>query len=178
MPLQLSCLDHCDCGSRPGDAEQGVVGVEAGDVVVVGSDGLWDNLWEHQLLAALREEQQQVRGSWAGLLVVRVALLGWQLGCTAGLGAGLYCRKAGISAADQLPRSFLPGSLVGCRPLRAGSAARPWLSGWRRGWRRRRTASLRTAALCPPLQWSGGSGQRQRAWRCPGRVASRMTSPW
>jgi hypothetical protein len=102
MPLQLSCLDHCDCGSRPGDAEQGVVGVEAGDVVVVGSDGLWDNLWEHQLLAALREEQQQVRGNWAGLLVVCglcvgcvwVALLGWQLGCAAGLGAGL-CRWTG-----------------------------------------------------------------------------------
>lgn len=89
MPLQLSCLDHCDCGSRPGDAEQGVVGVEAGDVVVVGSDGLWDNLWEHQLLAALREEQQQVRGSWAGLLVVCglhcwAVPLDWALGCTAG----------------------------------------------------------------------------------------------
>jgi hypothetical protein len=61
--------------------------VEAGDVVVVGSDGLWDNLWEHQLLAALREEQQQVRGSWAGLRVC--GLYCWTerwtgLDCTAG----------------------------------------------------------------------------------------------
>lgn len=75
MPLQLSCPEHYDCGSRPGDAELEAVPVQAGDVIVLGSDGLWDNLWEEQLLATVGEEtgqgQQVVDGA---ALAERLAL--------------------------------------------------------------------------------------------------------
>ncbi|KAL4419034.1 hypothetical protein ABPG77_010021 [Micractinium sp. CCAP 211/92] len=59
MPLQLSCPSFYDCGSRPEDADSQVVQLQAGDVVVAGSDGLWDNLWEWQMLEAVGQEQQE-----------------------------------------------------------------------------------------------------------------------
>ncbi len=65
MPLQLSCPSFYDCGSRPEDADSQVVQLQAGDVVVAGSDGLWDNLWEWQMLEAVGQEQQEVK-SWDG----------------------------------------------------------------------------------------------------------------
>lgn len=61
MPLQLSSPSFYDSGSRPEDADRGVVQLQAGDVVVAGSDGLWDNLWERRLVEVVAQEQEEVR---------------------------------------------------------------------------------------------------------------------
>jgi protein phosphatase PTC7 len=39
----------------PGDAHRYNVAVQPGDVIVMGSDGLWDNLWDHELEIVVAE---------------------------------------------------------------------------------------------------------------------------
>jgi protein phosphatase PTC7 len=66
MPLQLSSASFYDCGSRPKDADVCEVPVAPGDLLVLGSDGLWDNLWEVQLeeaVVAAREQYQYQVGA-------------------------------------------------------------------------------------------------------------------
>lgn len=80
MPLQLSSASFYDCGSRPDDADVHEVELAAGDVVVAGSDGLWDNLWEEQLLQAVAAAQEQQASPGPALLLpCAVSLLHWPL---------------------------------------------------------------------------------------------------
>ena len=46
----------------PDDAHRYNVIVQPGDVIVMGSDGLWDNLWDHELEQLVAEELEKIKG--------------------------------------------------------------------------------------------------------------------
>ncbi|KAL4528610.1 hypothetical protein Ndes2526B_g07275 [Nannochloris sp. 'desiccata'] len=46
----------------PDDAHRYNVVVQPGDVIVMGSDGLWDNLWDHELEIVVAEELEKLGG--------------------------------------------------------------------------------------------------------------------
>jgi len=50
----------------PGDAHRYNVAVQPGDVIVMGSDGLWDNLWDHELEIVVAEELEKLAGVGGG----------------------------------------------------------------------------------------------------------------
>jgi protein phosphatase PTC7 len=44
----------------PGDAHRYSIAVQPGDVIIMGSDGLWDNLWDHELETVVAEELEKM----------------------------------------------------------------------------------------------------------------------
>ncbi|GMH45571.1 hypothetical protein BSKO_13528 [Bryopsis sp. KO-2023] len=56
MPYQLGCETHLEDTDHPSDAEIYHFRVKEGDVVVMGSDGLFDNVWDEDLAAVVKEE--------------------------------------------------------------------------------------------------------------------------
>ena len=55
QPYQLSSPQYHP-GNVPEDAIKYSLAVQPGDVIVMGSDGLWDNLWDHELEEVIAEE--------------------------------------------------------------------------------------------------------------------------
>lgn len=49
-PLQLASERHHPGASAPGEARQYEVPLQAGDAIIMGSDGLFDNLWDWEML--------------------------------------------------------------------------------------------------------------------------------
>ena len=62
-PFQVGHQEHSD---RPEDALQSVVALKAGDVVVVGTDGLFDNLSEEDAVQIAGEVRKQLEESALG----------------------------------------------------------------------------------------------------------------
>ncbi|GAB4813840.1 hypothetical protein N2152v2_000886 [Parachlorella kessleri] len=54
MPFQMASLKFLPGSDHPDQARQYEVAVQDGDVVVLGSDGLFDNLWEDDLVALVQ----------------------------------------------------------------------------------------------------------------------------
>ena len=69
-PFQVGHQEHSD---RPEDALQSVVALKAGDVVVVGTDGLFDNLSEEDAVQIAGEVRKQLEGKCAGEVARRLA---------------------------------------------------------------------------------------------------------
>ena len=70
QPFQLGSPQYHP-GNIPTDAHRYSVQVLPGDVIVMGSDGLWDNLWDHEVEEIVREQVVEgERGAQATLLVV------------------------------------------------------------------------------------------------------------
>lgn len=55
QPYQLSSPQYHP-GNVPEDAQRYSLAVQPGDVIIMGSDGLWDNLWDHELEEVVTEE--------------------------------------------------------------------------------------------------------------------------
>lgn len=55
QPYQLSSPQY-HLGNVPEDAQRYSLAVQPGDVIIMGSDGLWDNLWDHELEELIAEE--------------------------------------------------------------------------------------------------------------------------
>lgn len=49
MPLQLACEELLPGADGPADADVYELDLEAGDVLVAATDGLFDNMWDRQL---------------------------------------------------------------------------------------------------------------------------------
>lgn len=54
-PYQLSHPAIVPQTDTPADAAVTTLQLQAGDVIVVGTDGLWDNMWDEQLIEVLGE---------------------------------------------------------------------------------------------------------------------------
>lgn len=54
QPFQLGSPKFL-VGDTPSDARRYAVAMEKGDIAVMGSDGLWDNLWDHELESVLEK---------------------------------------------------------------------------------------------------------------------------
>lgn len=60
QPFQISSPQYYVGGSGPEDAAVYSTRVQSGDIVVMGSDGLFDNLWGHELESIVTEMTQNV----------------------------------------------------------------------------------------------------------------------
>jgi protein phosphatase PTC7 len=66
-PLQLGAYpEYVDATDTAAQAELFEVDLQPGDVIVAGSDGLWDNLYEDELLAALPYDAHLSSGGSGG----------------------------------------------------------------------------------------------------------------
>jgi protein phosphatase PTC7 len=60
-PLQFgACPDYSESTDTAEDAAVFELPVQPGDILVAGSDGLWDNCYEHELLALLPDRPEAV----------------------------------------------------------------------------------------------------------------------
>ena len=58
MPLQLACAELLPGADGPEDADVYELDLANGDVLVLGTDGLWDNMWDAQLVKLVAAELQ------------------------------------------------------------------------------------------------------------------------
>ncbi len=58
MPLQLACAELLPGADGPEDADVYELDLARGDVLVLGTDGLWDNMWDTQLVKLVAAELQ------------------------------------------------------------------------------------------------------------------------
>jgi protein phosphatase PTC7 len=57
-PFQLASQKRYPEANSPDDADVYEVSLLPGDILVLGSDGLFDNMWDSQLEAVVREHMQ------------------------------------------------------------------------------------------------------------------------
>lgn len=70
-PYQLGAFpDYTDATDTVDDAEVHDVPVQPGDVIVAGSDGLWDNCYEHEMMPLLPGSSAQVQEAAARIAAV------------------------------------------------------------------------------------------------------------
>jgi len=57
----------------PADGDYAIVDVQTGDLIVTGSDGVWDNVWEHEYLALIRDSRNLEYQTSLDLLAGKIA---------------------------------------------------------------------------------------------------------
>lgn len=62
-PLQFGSLNHVDATDSADQAETFTVPVEPGDVIIMGSDGLWDNAYEAEIVALAPKSASDARAA-------------------------------------------------------------------------------------------------------------------
>ncbi|GAB4817901.1 hypothetical protein N2152v2_004947 [Parachlorella kessleri] len=68
MPYQMASPRFLPMSNQPEEAQQYEVAVQPGDVVLLGSDGLFDNLWEHEMEELVQWQLQDLDRSTASSL--------------------------------------------------------------------------------------------------------------